>query len=131
MKYSLNWLQEHLATPLPDTTLLAREVTLRAFEVEEVEQVGDDHLLEIKVLPDRAHDALSHRGMAREIGGLFGIARKERVYTAVERDATVPVVRVTIEEPLLCMRYVATRVNNVTITPSPKELAQKIEAMGI
>lgn len=130
MKYSLNWLQEHLATPLPDITTLAREVTLRAFEVEEVELIPGDSLLEIKVLPDRAHDALNHRGMAREIGGLLGVARKERVYKDVVRDGSVPAVRVIVEDSTLCPRYVATRVDGVTIRPTPKELASKIEVIS-
>ena len=34
--------------------------------------VGSDSLLDIKVLPDRAHDCLSHIGMAREIAALEG-----------------------------------------------------------
>ncbi|KKQ81378.1 MAG: hypothetical protein UT03_C0004G0017, partial [Candidatus Moranbacteria bacterium GW2011_GWD2_38_7] len=31
-----------------------------------------DKTLEIKILPDRAHDAMSHVGMAREIAALEG-----------------------------------------------------------
>lgn len=130
MKYSLHWLQQHLASPLPDITTLAREVTLRAFEVEEVEEKNGDTLMEIKVLPDRAHDALSHRGMAREIGGLLGIARKEQGAEAVTRDASVSSVRVTVEESALCPRYIATRIDGVTIGTTPKEIAEKIEAVG-
>ncbi len=130
MKYSLNWLQEHLATPLPDITTIAREVTLRAFEIEEIEEKGGDTILEIKVLPDRAHDALSHRGMAREIGALLGVSRKERKYDEVQRDAGVPLVRVTIDDAKLCQRYIATRVDNVTIGATPKEMAAKVEAAG-
>jgi phenylalanyl-tRNA synthetase beta chain len=33
---------------------------------------GADTIFEIKILPDRAHDALSHVGMAREIAALTG-----------------------------------------------------------
>lgn len=130
MKYSLHWLQQHLASPLPDITTLAREITLRAFEVEEVEEKNGDTLMEIKVLPDRAHDALSHRGMAREIGGLLAIARKEEVAKAVTRDASVSLVRVTVGESALCPRYIATRIDGVAISTTPKEIAEKIEAVG-
>src|SRR3989344_3047838 len=130
MKYSLNWLEEHCASALPDITTLAREVTLRAFEIEEIEKRGDDTLLEIKVLPDRAHDALSHRGMAREMGALLGVLRKERQFAAVKRAAGVAPVRVVITDAKLCPRYIATRVDNVTIGTTPKDMATKIEAVG-
>ena len=130
MKYSRNWLQEHLATPLPPLATLAKEVTLRAFEVEEVEEHGDDALLEIKVLPDRAHDALSHRGMAREIGALLGVARKERVYNSVTRSAPVQEVKVVVEDSALCPRYLATRIDGVTVMDSPGALKSKIEVLG-
>ncbi len=130
MKYSLNWLKEHLDGGLPATDSLVSEVTLRAFEVEETEAHGDDTVMEIKVLPDRAHDALSHRGMAREIGGLLGVSRKERAAKKPARDASVPRVRVAISEPELCMRYIATRVDGVTIGAAPKEIAAKLAAIG-
>src|SRR3989338_10301137 len=102
MKYSLNWLKEHPKGELPDINTVVREVTLRAFEVEEVECDDEDTRLEIKVLPDRAHDALSHRGMAREIGALLDVPRKDQVFDDVERDLKVPVVRVKIEDEHLC-----------------------------
>ena len=130
MKYSRNWLQEHLTTPLPALLTLTKEVTLRAFEVEEIEIHGDDVLLEIKVLPDRAHDALSHRGMAREIGALIGVVRKERVYDSFTHSATVSEVKVTVEDSTLCPRYLATRIDAVAVTDSPEALRSKIEVLG-
>lgn len=130
MKYSLNWLKKHCGSALPDITTIAREVTLRAFEIEEIAEKGGDTILEIKVLPDRAHDALSHRGMAREIGALLGVPRKERNYDEAKRTAGVPTVRVVIEDAKICPRYIATRIDNVTIGATPKEMAAKIEAVG-
>ena len=52
---------------LPDTKTLQSVLTNHAFEVEEIvpQEIGD--IIDLKVLPDRAHDALSHRGIAREI----------------------------------------------------------------
>ena len=133
MKYSLNWLKEHLdesGVRLPDIAIVTKEVTMRAFEVEEVEDHGGDAIMEIKVLPDRAHDALSHRGMAREMGALLGVKRKPREAAPVTIDAGVPTVRVTIEDPKLCMRYIAVRVDGVEIGASPKDIADKLSSVG-
>lgn len=130
MKYSLHWIQEHIDAALPPIDVLAREVTLRAFEVEEVIQKEDDTILEMKVLPDRSHDALCHQGMAREIAALCNLKRKERVVEEVERDETLPLVCVEIEDEQKCPRYIATLIKGVTIAPSPQWLKKKIEALG-
>ncbi len=130
MKYSLNWIKEHLGEELSEINTVVREVTLRAFEVEEVTEKGDDTILEIKVLPDRAHDALSHRGMAREIGALLGVARKNRERADQPRSGVTPPVRVVVEDSKLCPRYVATRIDNVNVGPTQREIAEKLESVG-
>ncbi len=130
MKYSYNWLKEHLEGELPELGTVVREVTLRAFEVEEIEERGGDTVLEIKVLPDRAHDALSHRGMAREIGALLGAPRRPRVLEAVSRDKSVSAVRVVIEDKALCPRYIATRVDNVSVGATPKKIGDILQSIG-
>ncbi len=132
MKYSLYWLQEHLDKPLPKTEDLVRTVTIKSFEVEGEEKFAatNDTIFDIKVLPDRAHDALSHRGMAREIAALFAPQRKERAITDVKVDATVANVLVKIEDAKLCSRYVGVRVDGVKIAPSPVWLATKVASIG-
>ncbi len=67
MKFSLKKLQSYIKEPLPAVDVLREKIIFHAFEVESVE--GDE--LDIKVLPDRAHDAKDERGMAREIAALF------------------------------------------------------------
>lgn len=132
MKYSYTWLQEHLAQPLPGVEELARTITIKAFEVEGMEKFAatNDTVLDIKVLPDRAHDALAHRGMAREIAALFGSKRKEREMKTHERDEQVAAVRVEVEEKELCPRYIGVRVDGVEIGPSPEWLQTKLASIG-
>ena len=132
MKYSYTWLQEHLAQPLPSVEELARTITIKAFEVEGMEKFAatNDTVLDIKVLPDRAHDALAHRGMAREIAALFGSKRKEREMKTHERDEQVAAVRVEVEEKELCPRYIGVRVDGVEIGPSPEWLQTKLASIG-
>ncbi len=132
MKYSYRWLGEHLERPLPPVDDLVRTVTIKSFEVEGVESVAGrgDSILEMKVLPDRAHDALSHRGMAREVSALFGIPRKERVITPATIDPSVQKVPVHITDATLCPRYIGVRVDGVKVGTSPEAIAEKITAIG-
>jgi phenylalanyl-tRNA synthetase beta subunit len=130
MKYSLNWIRQHIDTPLPQTKDIVREITLRAFEVEEVVEKDGDTILDIKVLPDRAHDALCHRGMAREVTSLFGLKRKELIIDTLTSNTEVPSVRVTIDAPTLCTRYIGVRVDGVAPTPSPTWLADRLTSIG-
>ena len=48
MKVSYNWLQEHIDGKLPDAKSLAHTLTVSAYEVEGIKEVGDDFLYEIK-----------------------------------------------------------------------------------
>ena len=67
MKISYNWLQTYFDTPLPSVEELSRAVTFHAFEIDGVEEVNGDSVLDVKVLPDRTHDCLSYRGVAKEV----------------------------------------------------------------
>ena len=71
MKISYNWLRELVAIELSPEELRER-LTMRGLEVEAVEQVGDDWVLEVAVLSNRA-DLLSHLGVAREVSVLTGV----------------------------------------------------------
>ena len=76
MKISYNWLQRHIEEKLPDAESLKQTIIFHAFEVESEEKVGEDTIFDIKVLPDRNHDCLSHIGIARELCGLLGLTLK-------------------------------------------------------
>lgn len=85
MKITYKKIQEYIVEPLPPVDVLREKIIFHAFEVESVEDIpsrphdegaggGDgDYELDIKVLPDRAHDAKEARGMAREIAALFNL----------------------------------------------------------
>jgi len=67
MKISYDWLQSFFQKKLPNPEKLADLLTRHSFETEFVRQIGNDYLLDVDVLPNRAHDCLSHLGVAREI----------------------------------------------------------------
>ena len=73
MKVSRNWLQTYFDKEIPAADKLAELFTFHAFEVEEIKEVKDenenviDSVIDVKVLPDRAHYALCHKGIAHEV----------------------------------------------------------------
>jgi phenylalanyl-tRNA synthetase beta chain len=133
MKYSYQWLKEHIIGPLPPAEEIKRLITIRSFEVEEMTTLTDDTVFDMKVLPDRAHDALSHRGMAREIAALFGLetlAKTVPRYLFQGSTLGQKGVRVTVQDPVICPRYIAVTVEGVSVAPSPDGIKKKLEAIG-
>ncbi len=127
MKYSYNWLQKHIEEELPPVESLKETIIFHAFEVESVEKVGDDTVMDIKVLPDRAHDCLSHYGMAREIAGLCKLTLKPLELTPLPTmDLKTPV---EIKSDL-CRRYIAIKMDGVKVGPSPEWLKTALETIG-
>ncbi len=126
MKYSYNWLQTHIVEPLPPVKELEQKIIFHAFEVEDIETLGTDTVMEIKILPDRAGDCLSHFGMAREIAGLFGLTLKQELLSLPSVEKSFPVV----VESDLCTRYRAVMIEGVTAGPSPAWLKERLESIG-
>lgn len=131
MKFSKSWLQTYSKEALSATPALVDVVTFNAFEIEEVTQVNGDDVLDIKVLPNRAHDALGHRGMARDICALTGTTFIDpHTYYQGEGDTKVQKPTITIADTSACSRFMSVRIDGVTVTPSPEWLKVRLEAIG-
>jgi len=137
MKVSYNWLQQkYFDKLLPSPEKLAELLSAHAFEVENIEKLSDDTVFDIKVLPDRAHYALSHAGIALEISAISGISLKvsEGLSFRQSRKESpsdkVKAPEIKVEDEKLCSRYVARRIENVKILESPKWLSARLEAIG-
>lgn len=126
MKVSRRWLQTYFDQTLPSVEELALRLTFRAFEIEE----STDDMLDIKVLPDRASYALSHRGIARELSAILGIPLK--------RDPLkdpLPTFPETQElsftaDPIYVTRHTGALVRGIKVGPSPEWLKNALEAVG-
>lgn len=129
MLISYNWLQSYFDEKLPPPEELAERITFGFAEVEGVEEKGGDTILDIKVLPDRACYALSHRGIAREISAALQIPLKEREEVAIT-ESTIPNPDIGIDEPKLCTKFVARRIENIKVGLSPEWLRKSLEAIG-
>ena len=132
MKVSYTWLQSFFAEQLPTPDEIADKLTFGAFEIEGIEEVGDDTVIDVDVLPNRAHDALSHRGIAREISTLFELQMKDDPFAkdipALEPTTDELNVRITDSER--CTVYTTALIKGVKVGPSPEWLRDRLEAVG-
>ncbi|WP_240462507.1 phenylalanine--tRNA ligase subunit beta, partial [Myxococcus sp. CA018] len=96
------------------------------------EAVGlDDVVLEVNVTPNRP-DALSHLGVAREVSVVTGSALKvPQPKPAESGTPAAEQVKVRVEAPDRCPRYVARVVENVKIGPSPQWMQDRLKAAGV
>lgn len=139
MRISYTWLNHHLNShaekhggesySLPAPEKVAELLIFNALEVESVERAGDDYVLDVKVTPNRAHDCLSHKGIAREVARLLG----KPIYPEKFVDYPVTLkkeVFIDITEPKLCPRYMGVVIENVEIKESPEWLKERLGSVG-
>ncbi len=131
MKISREWLQKYFQAPLPPVEKLADALTFHAFEIDGMDKVGDDDVLDVKITPNRGHDALSHRGIAKEISAILNIPLASDPLKEVPNfDPTTDQVSVIIEDTELCPRYIAGYIKGIKVGPSPVWLKERLEAVG-
>src|SRR3989338_4430243 len=128
MKVSRNWLQTFFEKSLPSSQTLADALTFHAFEIESVE----NDVLDVKVTPNRGHDCLSYRGIAKELSAILNLPLVPLPYgiTDVSLEPKTNALKVTIENPQLCPRFSAAYINGVRVGPSPDWLRTALESIG-
>src|SRR3569833_402028 len=103
-----------------------------------------DDVMEVNVTPNRP-DALSHVGIAREVGAAFGVKwhlpplpplprdRASQELPVLETPPTSPAraVSVTVEDPVACPRYQATVIQGLRVAPSPASLRLRLAGGGV
>ncbi len=132
MKVLHSWLHDYLGDSLPSLEEIDRLFTFHAFEVEEVTKLDNgDAVIDVKVLPDRAADCLSHRGIAHE---LAAILQKPLRLDPLKRDVlawpSLGTVTATITDPALCRRFTAVRMEGIRVSQSPAWLRDRLAALG-
>lgn len=98
-----------------------------------------DVRLVVDVLPNRP-DLLSHRGVAREIAAITGVAMVEPAEmggsgavpapVTGDAEASAPGITVRLADREGCPRYGAAVVRGVKVGPSPEWLVKRLEAIG-
>lgn len=136
MKISKDWLQKYFLAPLPSADELAQALTFHAFEIESVVPstvlgTGGDWILDVKITPNRGHDCLSYRGIAKEISAILHVPLASDPLKEVPTlEPVTDKVSVLIEDTELAPRYIAGFIRGVTIGPSPEWLVKRLETMG-
>jgi len=128
MLVSYNWLKKYLGDSAPTPEDMASILTRGAFEIEEVRVMESDTVIDVDVLPNRAHDCLCHRGIAREIAVLGNVAFADTTHPSVNSTSECTV-DVAIHDAM-CRRYVARVIENVTVGESPAWLKERLAALG-
>jgi phenylalanyl-tRNA synthetase beta chain len=134
MKVSRKWLNNFFSEEIPPPKELANTLTFHVFEIE---GIFANDVLDVKVTPNRGHDCLSHRGVAKELSAILKLAIKPDVdplgagfKQRFEQAPTTDIVSVTLEDPSLSPRYIAAHIKGVKVAPSPDWLRESLEAVG-
>jgi len=131
MKVSYNWLAEYFDAPLPSPEEVGELLTFHAYELEGIEQVGDDYVIDVDILPNRSGDSLSHRGIARELATLLDCQLKhDPIRGAIEEMKKSNICSVEVVDTELCDRYTSAVIQGVSIGPSPDWLKKALETLG-
>lgn len=157
MLISYNWLKRYIKE-IPNEEDLANLITFKICELESVEKLPNgDTVFDMKILPDRAHDLLSHRGVAKEIAGILGVQLISKslqypFYEVLGRGELGPMpdhqkknivsdfetqsnnlektkLQIDIQSPL-CRRYIGRIVRGIKVGPSPEWMVKYLESVG-
>ncbi len=133
MIFSYNWLQQYFQDKLPEVKKLGDLLTMHFAEVEEINSAKNDFGIDIDVRPNRATDCFSHWGIARECGAITGNKfNVPEIKVKEESDLIAQdFVKVNIQEPEACPKYVARVMTDIKVGPSPDWLKQRLETCGL
>ncbi|OGZ31870.1 MAG: phenylalanine--tRNA ligase subunit beta [Candidatus Portnoybacteria bacterium RBG_13_40_8] len=131
MKVSYNWLEEYVEK-LPKPEKLAELLSVHSFEVKSVEKSNEDYILDIDILPNRAHDCLSHIGIARECVAVANSKFKIQnpKFTESKNLKTRDFITVEVQDRDACPRYTARVITDIKIEPSPTWMQKRLAAIG-
>ena len=132
MNISYNWLNDLIDSGL-SVEETAHALTRVGLAVEGIHPRGADFVLDIDLTSNRP-DCLSHLGVARELRAITGRPLKAVEPGDEEFETPLPKVLadeiVRIEDPDLCPRFTARIISGVTVGPSPRWLAERLESIG-
>lgn len=87
MIFKYQEIEKYFVSPLPGVTAVSEALINHAFEVEEVTELSDgDFTLDVKILPDRASDAKSPLGLAREVSAVLNLPLKAEYKITTTKD---------------------------------------------
>lgn len=130
MKVIHSWLKEYVGEALPKAEKVEELFNFHAFEVEDVEKVGDEDVIDVDVLPNRSSDCMSHRGIARELATLLKTSLENDPLQKEIKLSAGSKITIKIEDENLCSRFTAAVITGVKVSESPVWLKTKLETLG-
>lgn len=130
MKVSYDWLKEYLGETAPAAEKIEELLTFHAFEIEEVEQKGNQTVIDVDILPNRASDCLCHRGIAQEIASITNTPLAKDPLLQKPALETTDKIEVSVEDEQTCPRFTASLITGVEIKDSPDWLKERLQAIG-
>src|SRR6185503_124918 len=107
MKLSREWISDYVDISKLSDEELSRRFTEIGHAVESVEKHGSDTVFDLEITTNRV-DAMSHRGIARELAAALGVPSPALAPLAVPLpQAGEGSVKIKIDAPDMCSRYTA------------------------
>jgi phenylalanyl-tRNA synthetase beta chain len=132
MKFSLEWLSDFVDVGAAGGPERIRQLLDRAgLPVESVEGENTAPVFDVEITPNRP-DAMSHRGLAREIAAMSGLAAgpAEATPPPASGPSAEQLASVTIEVPRLCRRFGARVVRGISAAPATERVRARLAAIG-
>lgn len=131
MKASCEWLRSYVPDLDAGPPEMVRLFTFSGTEVEEIQQTGDDCVLDLGVTSNRV-DCLGHVGLARELAALTGSPLQVPAPDPAEEGGSAEqAASVEVADPSGCPYYTARIVEGLQVGPSPDWLRRRLEAVGV
>ena len=129
MLISYNWLKWYIPDA-PEVDKLMDIFNYHLCEVESLEKKSDgDVVFDLKILPNRAHDLLSHQGVARELASLLDIKFVDPTPKYKIPQSKPTNLKIEIQTPK-CRRHVGRIVRNIKVGSSPDWVVKHLESVG-
>src|ERR1035437_8982953 len=129
MLISYNWLKWYIPDA-PEAEKLVDIFNYHLCEMESLEKKPDgDVVFDLKILPNRAHDLLSHLGVARELSSLLNIKFVDPTPKYKIPESKPTTLKIDVESDK-CRRYMGRIVRNVKVGRSPEWMVKHLESIG-
>ncbi|MGH9367943.1 MAG: phenylalanine--tRNA ligase subunit beta, partial [Thermoanaerobaculia bacterium] len=134
MKFSLEWLNDHVDVAAAGGAGGVRRLLEQAgLPVDSAEESGGDTVLEVEITPNRP-DAMGHRGLAREIAAMAGLALRSDSHletTPLSAGESVEQLTSVVNQvPRLCRRFGVRLLRGVVNGPSAEAVRSRLSRLG-
>lgn len=130
MKIARSWLEDFIDLGGLSDDDLSTRLTSIGHAVESIERHGDEAVFEIEFTSNRL-DAMSHRGLARELSAATGRPMKPLTVEPSVPAASSQECSIRIDAPDLAPRFSGQIIQGVKIGPASAKIRHRLESVGL